>query len=46
MRIDKIETYRVAIPLMKPFKTALRTVHTADSIIVKITCEHHSVRKC
>ncbi|TCJ03690.1 dipeptide epimerase [Cytobacillus praedii] len=43
MRIDKIETYRVAIPLMKPFKTALRTVHTADSIIVKITCEDGTI---
>ncbi|MBY0121213.1 dipeptide epimerase [Bacillus sp. S/N-304-OC-R1] len=40
MKIDKIETYRVAIPLIKPFKTALRTVHTAESILVKITCDN------
>ncbi|MBU8879921.1 dipeptide epimerase [Bacillus sp. FJAT-29790] len=38
MNIDKVETYRVAIPLKKPFKTALRTVITAESILVKITC--------
>jgi len=29
----------VAIPLLKPFKTALRTVHTAYAVYVEITCE-------
>lgn len=40
MKIDKIETYRVAIPLIKPFKTALRTVETAESVFVKVTCDN------
>ncbi|MEH7344448.1 dipeptide epimerase [Bacillus sp. JJ1532] len=40
MKIDKIETYRVAIPLIKPFKTALRTVTTAESILVKVSCDN------
>lgn len=40
MIIDKIETFRVAIPLTKPFKTALRTVETAESVLVKITCDN------
>lgn len=40
MKIAKIETFKVAIPLKKPFKTALRTVNIAHSLIVKITCEN------
>jgi o-succinylbenzoate synthase len=40
MKIDKIETFRVAVPLLKPFKTALRTVETAESVFVKITCDN------
>ncbi|KAB2329936.1 dipeptide epimerase [Cytobacillus depressus] len=40
MKIDKIETFKVAIPLRKPFKTALRTVNTAESILVKVTCDN------
>lgn len=39
MKIIGVETYRVAVPLTKPFKTALRTVEVADSIFVKITCD-------
>ncbi|MEC5424484.1 dipeptide epimerase [Virgibacillus sp. C22-A2] len=39
MTIQNIETFRTAIPLHTPFKTALRTVMTAESIIVKVTCE-------
>ncbi|MFC0525338.1 dipeptide epimerase [Pontibacillus salicampi] len=39
MNIKTIETYPVAIPLHKPFKTALRTVTVAESIYVKITCD-------
>ncbi|GLB60933.1 dipeptide epimerase [Cytobacillus sp. NCCP-133] len=40
MKIDKMETYRVAVPLKKPFRTALRTVETAETIVVKVTCEN------
>jgi len=39
MIIENIETYRTSVPLIKPFKTALRTVVTAESVIVKVTCE-------
>jgi o-succinylbenzoate synthase len=39
MRIHTIETIPVAVPLTKPFKTALRTVTTAYAIYVKVTCE-------
>lgn len=40
MKIAKVDTYRIAVPLIKPFKTALRTVETAESIVVKITCDN------
>src|SRR5699024_5692938 len=40
MIIENIETYHTAIPLKKAFKTALRTVTVAESIIVKITCNN------
>lgn len=40
MKIAKIETFRVAVPLIKPFKTALRTVETAESVFVRITCDN------
>lgn len=40
MIIEQIETFRIAVPLIKPFKTALRTVTTAESIFVKITCDN------
>lgn len=43
MRIQSIETFPVAVPLTKPFKTALRTVTTAHSIFVKVTCDDGSV---
>ena len=39
MHIRSIETIPVAVPLTKPFKTALRTVTTAYAIYVKVTCE-------
>ena len=39
MKIQSIETFEVAVPLVKPFKTALRTVTTAQSIYVVITDE-------
>ena len=43
VEIKNIETFRVAIPLTKPFKTALRTVTIAESVFVKITCEDEIV---
>ncbi|MYL33876.1 dipeptide epimerase [Pontibacillus yanchengensis] len=43
MNIESIETYPVAIPLKKPFKTALRTVTVAESIYVKVTCDDGTV---
>ncbi|WP_019122947.1 mandelate racemase/muconate lactonizing enzyme family protein [Brevibacillus massiliensis] len=39
MIIAKVETSRAAIPLKKPFKTALRTVEQAETVVVKITSE-------
>ncbi|WP_077623430.1 mandelate racemase/muconate lactonizing enzyme family protein [Sediminibacillus massiliensis] len=43
MRIDTIETSRVAVPLEKPFKTALRTVTVAESVFVKVTCDDGTI---
>ena len=43
MIIQNIETKRIAVPLKKPFKTALRTVETLESILVKITCDNGMV---
>lgn len=40
MNINSIETFRAAIPLHTPFKTALRTVTVAETILVKITCDN------
>ncbi|WP_066069009.1 mandelate racemase/muconate lactonizing enzyme family protein [Neobacillus soli] len=40
MIIEQIETFRVAVPLIKPFKTALRTVTTAEAIFVKVSCDN------
>lgn len=40
MKIEQIETYRVAVPLLNPFKTALRTVTVAESVLVKIICDN------
>ncbi len=37
MYINSIETFDIAVPLTKPFKTALRTVTTAFSVYVKVT---------
>ncbi len=39
MRIEKIETAEVSIPLVTPFKTALRTVESVNDIVVKITVD-------
>lgn len=40
MIIEKIETFRTAVPLTKPFKTALRTVTVAEAIYVKVSCDN------
>lgn len=37
--IKSIATYRTAVPLIKPFKTALRTVTVAEAVIVHILTE-------
>lgn len=39
MIIQNIEVMRQSVPLKSPFKTALRTVHNAESIWVRITAE-------
>ncbi|MFP7492576.1 dipeptide epimerase [Terribacillus saccharophilus] len=39
MKIARLEVFQTAIPLKKPFKTALRTVTIAESIIVKVTTD-------
>lgn len=39
MKIAKIETGEVWIPLVTPFKTALRTVDSVNDIIVRITAD-------
>ena len=39
MRIAKIETAEVNIPLVTPFKTALRTVNSVNDIVVKVTAD-------
>ncbi len=43
MKINRIETSRIAVPLIKPFKTALRTVYTAESVIVRITYDSGAI---
>ncbi|WP_026907697.1 mandelate racemase/muconate lactonizing enzyme family protein [Paucisalibacillus globulus] len=40
MKIQHIEIYQAAIPLKKAFKTALRTVTVAETIVVKVTCDN------
>ncbi|MFS0782595.1 mandelate racemase/muconate lactonizing enzyme family protein [Bacillus sp. 1P06AnD] len=40
MIIEQIEISRLSVPLVKPFKTALRTVLQAESIVVKIQCDN------
>ena len=39
MRIEKIEAAEVNIPLVTPFKTALRTVETVNDIVIKVTAD-------
>ncbi|GGE32063.1 L-Ala-D/L-Glu epimerase [Pullulanibacillus camelliae] len=40
MKVDRLKTYRLSVPLKKPFKTALRTVYTADVLVVRLTCDN------
>ena len=40
MKIQNIETFHAAIPLKKPFKTALRTVTVAETVVVKMTLDN------
>ncbi|GAA4715166.1 dipeptide epimerase [Brevibacillus fulvus] len=40
MKIQNMEVKRQFVPLKKPFKTALRTVTTLESILVKVTCDN------
>ncbi|WP_042143827.1 mandelate racemase/muconate lactonizing enzyme family protein [Paucisalibacillus sp. EB02] len=40
MKIQQIDTYKAAVPLKKPFKTALRTVRVAETIVVRVTCDN------
>ncbi|PFA67083.1 dipeptide epimerase [Bacillus sp. AFS015802] len=40
MKIHQLETFRTAVPLHTPFKTALRTVEVAEAIVVKLTCDN------
>ncbi|PPA69825.1 mandelate racemase/muconate lactonizing enzyme family protein [Jeotgalibacillus proteolyticus] len=39
MKIQAIETFKITVPLKKPFKTALRTLAVAQSVGVKMTTE-------
>ncbi|RYL90362.1 dipeptide epimerase [Sporolactobacillus sp. THM7-4] len=43
MKIVDIQTRRLSIPLIKPFKTALRTVTDAESVVVFVTCDDGTV---
>lgn len=39
MKIQKIELLEIKIPLVTPFKTALRTVDCVNDILVKVTAD-------
>ncbi|PUA35270.1 dipeptide epimerase [Paenibacillus elgii] len=39
MQIQRIDVMRQSTPLVKPFKTALRTVFQAESVLVRITAD-------
>lgn len=43
MRIKEVKIGKVSIPLKKPFKTALRTVHSAEDIIIKVVADNEEV---
>jgi o-succinylbenzoate synthase len=39
MRIAAIKTGRIAVPLQKPFKTALRTLSAIENVVVRVTTD-------
>lgn len=43
MKITDIETFQITVPLKKPFKTALRTVSLAKTVVVKMSFENHTI---
>lgn len=43
MKIQEIRIGKVSIPLKKPFKTALRVVHSAEDIIIKVVTDSGAV---
>ncbi|WP_100487947.1 dipeptide epimerase [Sporolactobacillus pectinivorans] len=43
MKIVDVKTKRLSIPLKKPFKTSLRTVSKAESIVVYLFCDDGTV---
>lgn len=43
MKIVDVKTRRLSIPLKKPFRTALRTVKEAESIVVYLCCDDGTV---
>ncbi|MET1249664.1 dipeptide epimerase [Sporolactobacillus sp. STCC-11] len=43
MKIVNVQTDKLSIPLIKPFKTALRTVEKAESMIVRLTCDDGTI---
>lgn len=43
MKICEIHIGKLSIPLRKPFKTALRTVHSAEDIVVKLVADSGAI---
>jgi o-succinylbenzoate synthase len=43
MKITAIKTGRIAVPLKKPFKTALRTLETIENIVVRVATDTGAV---
>lgn len=43
MKIKEVRVGKVSIPLKKPFKTALRTVNSAEDIVIKIIADNEEV---
>jgi len=41
MKIDSIEMYHVAMPMLHPFKTAFGNTHTIESVLVKLISGDH-----
>ena len=39
MKIARIEIGKVSIPLKKPFKTALRVVHSAEDVVIRLIAD-------